>query len=349
MAHDFSQPPAKQSKVLFSPVAELIFASNLPTGTDPGLKPVDEEWRKQQRSQLGPAAGPYLEFLKNGVEWATMSLCDYLPLSGLYEDWEAFRAFVAGRTIDDFLFIIFNREIPSAEFPALYRDPKGAASWVEGLTCFSRVSADAAIAVFANPEGFRKDLLAFVEANRTPAFESRMALLKPRYEARIAAARQGLVGKDPIDFVEELTKKTYAFPRDFRSYAFVPSYFLGDKFLFSHAGGNFLLAFSLNAIAEVEGEQAAEISDRMKVLGDRTRLDILRLLAEGPSYGKAIADRLGLTTATVSRQLDQLKSAGLVLEDRADTNNIKLLRLETSALDELFSRTKGFLGRPSSR
>lgn len=84
----------------------------------------------------------------------------------------------------------------------------------------------------------------------------------------------------------------------------------------------------------------------MKVLGDRTRLDILRLLSDGPSYGKAIAERLELTTATVSRQLDQLKEAGLVVEEKADASNVKLVHLRKEAVTELFGTFQGFLGIP---
>ena len=348
MAHDFEGPPSVKVLVFFSPVAELIFASNLATSKDPGLEPVDEEWRRQQREQLGEEATAYLDLIAAGIDWPMLSLCDYLPISGLYESWEDFRAFVEARDIDDFIHTVLNGEIPRGELSALYKNPSGAATWAAGFSSFSKMSPKAAVRIFSEPELFRRQLLSYVGANRTPAFESRLELLRPRFEARMGRVREGLVGKDPLAFAEELTKKTCSFPRELRSYSFVPSYFLGRKNLFSLGSGNLLLAFSLDARVEDEAEGAEEIADLMKVLGDRTRLDILRLLAEGPSYGKAIADRLGLTTASVSRQLDQLKSAGLVLEDRADSSNIKLLKLETAAMDDLFRRTRGFLKTPSA-
>ncbi len=90
-------------------------------------------------------------------------------------------------------------------------------------------------------------------------------------------------------------------------------------------------------------EVGNELAEFLKVLGDKTRMDILRLLCCGPSYGKEIAASLHLTTATVSRHLDQLKAAGVVREDRADANNVKRLRYVPESLESQIERLKAYL------
>lgn len=53
-----------------------------------------------------------------------------------------------------------------------------------------------------------------------------------------------------------------------------------------------------------------------KVLGDESRLSIVRMLLEGESYVELIASRLELTSATVSHHLKKLEAAGLVESHR---------------------------------
>jgi DNA-binding transcriptional ArsR family regulator len=344
MAHDFDESLGAEPRVLSSTTLELIFASNLVHSTDPSLAGFDDDWKRHQRENLSEDATQYLKFADEGLAWATLSLCDYLPISGLYEDWELFTAFVNAQPIDDFLSILLNKDIPLEEIPRLRRDPNRAAGWTDRLTCFSKMKPEAAVRIFSDPESFRIQLLSFIAANRTAAFSEKLEECRPRIKARVAAVRGLLKGKDPIVFAEELSSRPFHRARDFRSYAFVPSYFLGRKNIYSYGDRNFLLAFGLSMATEQAMAKAKELSDQMKVFGDRTRLDILRLLSEGPSYGKAIADRLELTTATVSRQLDQLKEAGFVIEDRADTNNVKLVHLKATAIAELFWQVQGFLG-----
>lgn len=344
MAHDTDETPGTASRVILSPVLELLFAANLVHSTDPSLVGFDEDWKRNQLQELGPEAKGYLDFATGRLAWATLSLCDYLPISGHYEDWELFRAHADTQPIESFLHVLLNGDISLEEISNLRKRPGQVAALVDRLTCYSRMEPEAAVEIFSEPEAFRSRLLAFVAANRTSAFERRLTELRPRINAQMAAVRERLKGRDPIAVAEELSKKPFTYPRDFRTYTFVPSHFIGRKNLYSWGARNFLLGFSLSQREERLTERSKELSERMKVLGDRTRLDILRLLSEGPSYGKALADRLELTTATVSRQLDQLKEAGLVAEDRADSNNVKLVHLRKAALDELLGQVQGFLG-----
>jgi DNA-binding transcriptional ArsR family regulator len=344
MAHDLEQPASAAPRVLFSPILELILASNLLPSRDPFLSGFEPDWKRRQQEELPAEAKAYLEFTADALDWVTLSLCDYLPITGQYDDWSRFSAHVLSEPIDDFLSVVLNHDIPFEELEGLRRRPERAAAWIDRMSCFSRMRPDAAVRIFAKPEDFRTQLLAFVAGNRTAAFEARVKEFRPRYEAQMATMRERLRGKDPIVVAEELTKKPFRYPRNFHSYTFAPSHFLGRKPMYAWGEGNFLLAFGLLLTEEQPSERSRELSDRMKVLGDRTRLDILRLLSEGPSYGKAIAERLNLTTATVSRQLDQLKEAGLVMEERADANNVKQVHLRTEAVNELFGQIEGFLG-----
>jgi len=123
---------------------------------------------------------------------------------------------------------------------------------------------------------------------------------------------------------------------------FVPSYFEGYMNISCDTGSNYLLLFS---IAPVPSSNAAgaRLAERLRTLGDKSRMELLRQLSGGPSYGKELSGRLGLTTATVSRHLDQLKKAGLVIEEQADYQNVKLVRLDRAGLEELFDEIRRYI------
>lgn len=53
-----------------------------------------------------------------------------------------------------------------------------------------------------------------------------------------------------------------------------------------------------------------------KVLSDKTRFDIIQILIKQESYGQEIAEKLGITTATVSYHMDYLLGASLVILKR---------------------------------
>lgn len=53
-----------------------------------------------------------------------------------------------------------------------------------------------------------------------------------------------------------------------------------------------------------------------KVLSDKTRFDIINILVDKESYGQEIAEKLGITTATVSYHMDYLLSTSLIILKR---------------------------------
>ena len=59
-----------------------------------------------------------------------------------------------------------------------------------------------------------------------------------------------------------------------------------------------------------------EVADFFKCFSDKSRLDIISLLASGESYTELISDRLALTPATVSFHLKKLEAAGIVTSRR---------------------------------
>ncbi len=85
-------------------------------------------------------------------------------------------------------------------------------------------------------------------------------------------------------------------------------------------------------------EQAQRI---LKLLSDKSKFDILQSIREERSYGKELADSLGLTTATISHHMTSLMSAGLIRMEKEDgkvyyrSRTQELKRVLTYCIDTL--------------
>ena len=83
---------------------------------------------------------------------------------------------------------------------------------------------------------------------------------------------------------------------------------------------------------EASGEQFSAAADTLKLLADRTRLQILWALLHGEHSVNELADHLGANNAAVSQHLAKLRLARLVTTRREGT------RIFYSAADDHISR-----------
>ncbi|WP_141431379.1 metalloregulator ArsR/SmtB family transcription factor [Bacillus sp. 03113] len=83
-----------------------------------------------------------------------------------------------------------------------------------------------------------------------------------------------------------------------------------------------------------------------KTMGDPTRIRILRLLANGPLHGQAIAGKLGLTPPTITHHLKKLREINAIYE-RRERNTIYLylnksvISQQAAVLNELIDVKEG--------
>lgn len=61
------------------------------------------------------------------------------------------------------------------------------------------------------------------------------------------------------------------------------------------------------------------LSDRLKSISDKRRLDIIKLLKNGPLCGQDLAERIGLSPATISHHMNSLVTAGFISMDKQGT------------------------------
>lgn len=348
MARDTDSPSPPRSEVLTSLTAELLFAANLVASADGNRSGVPEGWVERQRSEMSPGALAVVPDLE-GFWWPTMGLIDFLAGNEAFHDPEAFLTDVLSAPLDRYVEVLFNGDLTREQVRRFLETPSASAEIPEPdcqFCQFSESTPEARIQLFRNPSAHRDRLVTLIRGSDTPWFRATFASWQKAAEPEIRTLRQRLLLEHPMDLAQSLRKKTLSGTFRYERFTFIPSRLTGHRQVRSWAGSHIVFYIQEGQIDPSDtGAAAGEIAEFLKVLGDKTRMDILHLLTEGPSYGKELAARLGLTTATVSRHLDQLKAVGLVNEERVE-NNVKRVTLAPRTLDDQLNRLRAFLPLP---
>jgi DNA-binding transcriptional ArsR family regulator len=223
-------------------------------------------------------------------------------------------------------------------------------------------------AAFADPSALRERYAAVLERYWDEAFEQEWQRILPRIEADATAGARALVTKGLGGVVAELLpegrwdpeRRAMVVAKDWEGSCdvqerggllFVPTVYGWPCVLIDLAEPwPAAIYFPLRDLRTPEVPQASdhEVVTGFSALGDETRLQIARLVAEAPRSTKELAQLLSLSDSAVSRHLKILEAAGIV-SGRRDGYFV-LYRLEAERLDVLgraLRATLGLLGSPS--
>ena len=183
-------------------------------------------------------------------------------------------------------------------------------------------------------------------------FQGQVSELSERWTAAIDDKQHILTHRGGEALLEVVTGRAHIpdpLPPDHpvREITFIPLYFGTAASYMFYGYGNVTLLFNSEAtqarLSAIE-QGKNEALDVARILGDDTRLAILKLISQhrGSINGKKIAERLGLSPSTVSRQLTQLRDSGLVIEEKQDDQSINY-RLVPEVITELPKKLLDYL------
>lgn len=179
------------------------------------------------------------------------------------------------------------------------------------------------------------------EIDRSKAFHNLINANQLNYEDSIKNIKKELHNKSPLEVGQQLMGKTFQNVHDYQEFLFAPSYFLSPHRLRVHNIKTNFVIYDLRRENFNSNKIGEDISNSLKVISDRTRLEILRRLSFGPTYGKLLANSLDLTTATISHHLDLLKSIDMIKEEKI--KNIKYFSLNQQKFDEVLNLIKDYI------
>jgi len=324
--------------VRLSKVTELLAAVHMLS--DNNHYSFDTTWAKHALDNISPESKEFLNKL-SALNFPGLELFDFITREGIYDDIPLFITKLEHYSSLDFLHIILDEKLSKEQLISAQRDEHIFHSladeipWVlKGSDCFLKY-------MFMNTEDYKNSTIKLLNEIYHSAFEEKLEELQHKYEDSIEALKQRLSGRNPIEVGEEIKGAKFSVKNSFREYIFSPSYFFHHHNIISYNKNTYLMIFNINIDNSFDDGEAERLSDLLKVLSDKTRLEILRQLKRRPTYGKILSSRLNLTTATISRHLDQLKKINLIREDKQ--NNVKYYFVNSDEVEKLFDGIRKFI------
>ncbi len=146
----------------------------------------------------------------------------------------------------------------------------------------------------------------------------------------------------PLALAQYIMGKSFRRTSQYKMFCFIPTFYSSPGRIRLFNRDVCIVIYGCAVPLSDVMDTSKELESQLKVLADRNRLRILRLLSGQREYGAKIAEYLGITTATVSHHLELLKKTGLVQEEKV--GNIKYFTCDKEKVDQLLNDVRKFLG-----
>jgi DNA-binding transcriptional ArsR family regulator len=189
------------------------------------------------------------------------------------------------------------------------------------------------------PESSREELLSALRVWEEAVFAAERPRIEPYLQREAALLEQQRAELPGERFIKlAMHGVEWRGPVTFRRILLAPSYFCRPAVYFHEWHGTLTFCIPVDTdLLETESPAAdptlpsEEILRFFLTLGDKTRLRILRLLAERDMYLTELAERLRLTKATTKHHMVLLRANGFVILYERDRMTYYTLRPEIAA------------------
>lgn len=326
--------------VRFSKVTELIASIHMLAHKS--HHSFDAKWVKQVTENLSPRAKSLLDKLTE-LNFPGLELFDFVTLERVYDDIPAFIERLEQYSSIDFLDLVLDKKFSREQLMQAQKDVSLISTFEEEIPWVLKGSESFLRYIFGSTGEYKADIIELLKAINDSGFEDKLEELQERYASSIEITKQRLKDRNPVDVAEEIKGSKFSSKASFHEYIFCPSYFFDSHNIISYNEDTFLMIYNININNSFDDGEAERLSELLKVLSDKSRLEILRQLRTRPTYGKILATRLNLTTATISRHLDQLKAINLIREEKS--NNVKYYYVNKDEFEKLLDEIRKFVNR----
>lgn len=165
--------------------------------------------------------------------------------------------------------------------------------------------------------------------------------IKEKIEQHYIQLKEELENRHPLSYAQSIMGKSFYNIADWDRYEFLYVYTIYPykaRLMDEHQN---IMLISLLDRQWNDQEHIKKIQKQMKLIADPTRMSILRMIYSNPMYGKEIAEKLSLTTATVSHHLDQMNKESLIHIER--DKNTKYYSTNQRSLNILINEIKKYI------
>ncbi len=317
-----------ESKVFFSPVIELVCAVHLLT--DPAHHEYELKWAEEVISRLNAEELDALHTIRhypsNGIELLNFVL-DSKELLNI----DNFINHISQSDIVEFFFFLLNEDIERARIKKAFASKNERYKIQEKIKWL--VEENDLMYFFENPHDIKEKAVKILRAIMAKGFLDRLEQGKDKLYEGVSYVSEFL-NKDSIEVVlEKITGKTRKVFIGYKEYNIIPSYFVSPRMIRIYSNDRLYVVFDCRVTRDKKEALLDELSSLLKVIDDKSRMEILRILVNNKSYGKALSDIIGISTPTVSHHLEVLKKADLVKEEKI--RNIKYFYAEKERLKKI--------------
>lgn len=322
-------------KVFYSPVIELVCAIHLLT--DPAHHQYEIKWAEEMISMLSEEELESLESIRyypaGGIEFL-----NYVLVSKELLNIESFIDHINASDLTDFFYYLLNESIEKERIKKAFTNKSERYKIQEKIKWI--VDENTLMYFFDSPLEIKNKAINILTAVSQKGFLDRLKQGIDKLEEGISYVNQ-FIGKDTIEAaLEKITGKSKKVFNGYKEYYIIPSYFVSPRLIRIYSEDKLYVVFDCRVTRDKKEALRDDLSNLLKVIDDKSRMEILRILVNNKSYGKALSDIIGISTPTVSHHLEVLKQAGLVKEEKI--RNIKYFYADKDRLKKIIDDINKF-------
>ena len=324
--------------ILYSNIVELIAIINVLADSKHHAS-VQKEVKNLSR-QLSANSKKFLRKVA-GLPYQGIEFFELLLNCRIFNDIDEFAATVHQYDNKQFIHILTGGELDDKQIDQLMDDKQALPQWLNDFPWIYRGKTAVFESLLYDTQKFKDDFTELLHEIHKIFFAKMEPKLKDKYDSSLKILRYSLSKNSTYDVIEKIMNRKIAPDDSVKEILFLPSYYISPHYVMAYNRYSRMFLYDMRKENHDAGKNRQKLSAELKVLGDETRLEILRLLILQPTYGKLLSDRLHLTTATISHHLDLLKSAHLIVESRE--KNTKYFSANEKEIRRLITELNNYL------
>jgi len=316
-------------KVFNSPVIELICAVHLLT--DAAHHQYEIKWAEEVLSKLNQEDIKAFAAIKL-FPAGGMNMLNLVLVSGVLDSIPEFIEYLEQLDMLDFYFYLLNEEIDRAKIQKAFTEKKERYRIQEKTKWI--IEDSELMEFFEQPEKIKRNTVHTYRLVYENDFLVKLENCKDRMKAGVEYVHS-FKGKDNVESIlEKISGRPRKLFSAYKEYYIIPSYFISpQRCIRIFSGDKLYVVFDCRVTIDKREALLDELSAILKVIDDKSRMEILRMLVNNKSYGKSLSDQVGISTPTVSHHLDILKKAGFIKEEKI--RNIKYFYADKEKLKKV--------------
>jgi len=280
--------------------------------------PQVEEWAKQLENTINPFLLSDIDLLIRKLPTTTWSMIKLSRTPRLCKSCEEFLDRLTELKAEDYLEDV--REILSLKKD----EPANREKIIYNLTETTSDSmlnpeeeAEMILSMLNNPEAFLERIKKMYRDFHDGPFRESQALFRDLFRKKMEWHKKSLK-TDAAAYLDEITRQIYSsfFKKEAEPDLFLSVYYDFDIYVSTCNNMIVIGAGTDEIIKSRSNRNKADVL--FDILGDKKRLQLLRLISQRPWYSSELAEHFGITPATMSYHLNKMVSAGFAVLQHGD-------------------------------